>query len=118
MRILRISAAIVGVQALGLLALAVFALIHGGPRPQDTWAAAGFSAAYGAGLGACAWGLWHARRWSRGPVLLSELLLICIAISTGRPVYAVAVPIVSVCVVALAGIVHPRSTAALESSQN
>ena len=58
-----------------------------------------FCVAYGVGLIACAWGLHTVRPWSRGPVLLAQL------ISLGLAVLAVVV---------LGGLLHPRTIEALE----
>ncbi len=74
-----------------------------------------FFLAYGAGLGVCAWGMSSVRPWSRGPVLLAQLIWLGLAwnFRTGdtRPV---AVALAGMAALVLAGLLHPRSIDALE----
>jgi peptidoglycan/LPS O-acetylase OafA/YrhL len=74
-----------------------------------------FFLAYGAGLLACAWGMNTLRPWSRGPVLLAQLIWLGLAWnfrSGGTLPVAIALAVVSLIV--LAGLLHPRSIDALE----
>lgn len=74
-----------------------------------------FFLAYGAGLVLCAWGLNTVRQWSRGPVLLAQLIWLGLAwnFRTGdtRPV---AIVLAVLAAIVLAGLLHPRSIDALE----
>jgi uncharacterized membrane protein (DUF2068 family) len=63
-----------------------------------------------------AYGLWHARRWSRGPVLIIELIALPVAwtmAQNGGAMLAVAVALGIVAVAELALLVHPAATEAL-----
>ena len=74
-----------------------------------------FFLAYGAGLAACAWGMSTRRPWSRGPVLLAQLIWLGLAwnFRTGSTL-PVAIGLVVTAGVVLAGLLHPRSIDALE----
>jgi hypothetical protein len=64
---------------------------------------------------ACAWGLSRLRPWSRGPVLLAQLIQLGLAWNfRGGSTLPVAVGLALVAVVVLAGVLHPRSVEALE----
>ncbi len=74
-----------------------------------------FFLAYGVALIACAWGMNTLRAWSRGPVLLTQLVWLGLAwnFRDGRTL-PVAVVLAVVAVIVLAGLLHPRSIEALE----
>ncbi len=74
-----------------------------------------FFLASGAGLLACAWGMNALRPWSRGPVLLAQLIWLGLAwnFRTGGTL-PVAIALAAVAVLVLAGLLHPRSIDALE----
>jgi hypothetical protein len=74
-----------------------------------------FFLAYGIGLMVCAWGMNTVRPWSRGPVLLSQLIWLGLAwnLRTGSTL-PVAIALVVVAALVLAGLLHPRSIDALE----
>jgi hypothetical protein len=74
-----------------------------------------FFLAYGAGLMACAWGMNTLRPWSRGPVLLAQLIWLGLAwnFRTGSTMPA-AIGLVVFAALVLAGLLHPRSIDALE----
>ena len=74
-----------------------------------------FFLVYGAALIACAWGMNTLRAWSRGPVLLTQLVWLGLAWSfrEGRTL-PLAVVLAVVAVIVLAGLLHPRSIDALE----
>jgi len=78
-----------------------------------------FFLAYGAGLVVCAWGMNAVRPWSRGPVLLAQLIWLGLAwnFRSGdtRPV---AVGLAVMAAIVLAGLLHPRSIDALERAAN
>lgn len=77
-----------------------------------------FFLAYGAGLGACAWGMHTLRPWSRSPVLLSQLLLIGLAWNVRTTSPAIAAGALVVAVIVLAGVLHPRSVDALNREEH
>jgi hypothetical protein len=76
-----------------------------------------FFLAYGAVLLVCAWGLHTVRSWARGPVLLSQLILLGLAWSfKGGDTLPVAIGLAVAAAIVLAGLLHPRSIDALERS--
>jgi peptidoglycan/LPS O-acetylase OafA/YrhL len=74
-----------------------------------------FFLAYGGVLLACARGLHMVRSWARGPVLLSQLILLGLAwnFKDGETL-PVAIGLALVAAIVLAGLLHPRSIDALE----
>lgn len=113
------------IAAIGVLAEAVACLSYAvldathvtSGRMQLALTAAGFFVLYALLLGWCAWGLAHAHRGARGPVLFSELALLGLAWNAahaGRVLLPVMMVVAAV--VVLAGLLHPRSLAALEES--
>lgn len=74
-----------------------------------------FFVAYGLGLLLCAWGLYKIRPWARGPVLLAQLIWLGLAwnFRTGSTL-SVAIGLVVLAAIVLAGLLHPRSIDALE----
>ena len=74
-----------------------------------------FFLAYGVGLVACAWGMHRVRPWSRGPVLLAQLIWLGLAwnFRTGDTL-PVAIGLAVLALLVLAGLLHPRSIDALE----
>ena len=74
-----------------------------------------FFVAYGVALGWCAWGLAHVRRWARGPLLFSQLVLLGLAVNfveAGR--WALAVVLIVLAIGTLAGMLAPSAVKALE----
>ncbi len=78
-----------------------------------------FFLAYGAGLVFCAWGMNTVRQWSRGPVLLAQLIWLGLAwnFRTGDTL-PVAIGLAVMAAIVLAGLLHPRSIDALEREAN
>jgi hypothetical protein len=114
---LRIAAALVTLEAAALLALAAVEL---GSVDYDRLALGVtttlFFVLYAVALGACAYGLWQGRRWSRGPVVLTELIALGIAWSFyGGSTLWVTVVLGSVSIATLVCVFLPASTAALTS---
>ncbi len=74
-----------------------------------------FFLVYGGVLLACARGLHTVRPWARGPVLLSQLILLGLAwnFKDGETL-PVAIVLALAAVIVLAGLLHPRSIDALE----
>jgi hypothetical protein len=74
-----------------------------------------FFLAYGGALLVCARGLHTVRSWARGPVLLSQLILLGLAWSfKDGDTLPIAIGLALAAVVVLAGLLHPRSIDALE----
>ena len=72
---------------------------------------------WGSGLLFCAWNLWRLASWARAPVVLAQLIQILVGGSFwGGTTTVIAVVAITVGVVALAGIFHPQSLAALEAA--
>ena len=74
-----------------------------------------FFVVYGTVLLACARGLHMVRGWARGPVLLSQLILLGLAWSfKGGDTLPIAIVLALAGAIVLAGLLHPRSIDALE----
>ena len=97
------AAGIGGLEALGFLTLAVAVLGASGL----------FFAACGVGLGWSARGLARRESWSRGPLLVTQLLLLALAWSYYRPYPLVAALVAGLAVAALLLLVLPATTRAL-----
>jgi hypothetical protein len=70
---------------------------------------------WGGGLLFCGWHLWRLASWARAPVVLAQLIQILVGGSFwGGSTTVVAVVAIVVGVLALVGIFHPQSLAALE----
>ena len=73
---LQVSAALVGLEALALLVLAVLEMANlRSIRLTMGVTTTVFFLAAAAGLAWAAWSLWRARRWARGPVVMTQLIL-------------------------------------------
>ena len=80
---------------------------------------AAFFLAYGAALLVCAWGMNNVRPWSRGPVLLAQLIWLGLAWNfRSGDTLPIAIGLLVVAVIVLAGLLHPRSIDALERAAN
>ena len=68
-----------------------------------------------AALAWCAWSLWKAHRWARGPVVMADLIVLGLAWNL-RDADTVLLPVglALVAVVGIAGLLHPETTAVLE----
>jgi len=74
-----------------------------------------FFLAYGVGLILCALGMNRVRPWSRGPVLLAQLIWLGLAWNfRGSDTLPLAIALAVFAVLVLAGLLHPRSIDALE----
>lgn len=70
----------------------------------------------GAGLGACAWGLYRCGSWARGPVVAAQLMGLLLSFSFwGGETKAVAVVLLIVSLATLVGVLHPASIKALSA---
>ena len=77
-----------------------------------------FFVGFGAALIFCAWQLNRARSWSRGPVLLAQLIQLGVAWSFwGGSTTWVAISLGVVALIVLAGLLHPQSIDALNDEQ-
>jgi hypothetical protein len=76
-----------------------------------------FFVLYGVGLMWCAWGMNHLRSWARGPVLLSQLLLLGLAWSVHRVALPLSIGSAVVAGLVLAGMLHPASIDALNREE-
>jgi hypothetical protein len=114
---LRLGAGLVGLEAAALLVLAgveVISLDYDRLALGITTTA--FFVLYAFALGACAYGLWHCKRWSRSPVVLTELIGLGVAWSFfGGSTVWVTVVLGSASIATLVCILLPASTAALTS---
>jgi hypothetical protein len=79
-----VLAALVALQAVGLVGLAVFLVIETQVATTSdvgrALVAALLALVCGLGLGLVARGLWHGRRWARSPALVTELLVAPVAV--------------------------------------
>jgi hypothetical protein len=74
-----------------------------------------FFVAYGAGLLLCAWGLNQVRSWARGPVLLTQLILLGLAWNFREgETLPIAIILAVPAVIVLAAMLHPQTVEALE----
>ena len=63
----------------------------------------------------CAWSLWNVRRWARAPVVMAELIVLGLAWNLrGSGTTLLAIVLAVAALVAIAGLLHPATTAALE----
>jgi hypothetical protein len=87
-------------------------------RLSSGLAVSAFFVGFGAGLIFCAWQLNRARPWSRGPVLLAQLIQLGVAWSFwGGSTTWVAISLGVVALIVLAGVLHPQSIDALNDEQ-
>ncbi len=74
-----------------------------------------FFAVYGGFLGYCAAQLYRLRSWARPPVVLAQLMQILVGASFwGGSTSVIAIVAVATAVLAIAGVFHPASIAAVE----
>jgi len=110
---LTVAASLVAIEGVVLLALAALELADlDADRRAMGLSTAGFFALYGVLLLVAAWGLWRRASWSRGPALITQLILLGLAWNVREHAVA-AVTIVVVALIVLAGVVHPDSMDAL-----
>lgn len=111
---LTVAASLAGVQALVLLVLAVLETVNlVEERRSMGLSVTVFFAAYGAVLLASAWGLYRRGGWARGPVLLTQLIMLGLAWNV-RDQVVVAVALALCAGIVLAGMLHPDTLAALD----
>lgn len=112
---LTVAASIVAVEGIVLVLLAIleFASVSS-ERVGLGVSTAGFLMAYGVVLLAAGWGLFRRSSWSRGPVLITQLIALGIAWNV-REQLPVAIGLVLCAGIVLAGLLHPDTIEALES---
>ncbi len=111
-----VAASLVAIEALVLTALGVLELANlRSVRLTMGLTTSAFFLAAAAGLAWCAWSLWRARRWARGPVVMAQLIQLGLAwnLWTGST-KLVAAGLAVVALVVIAGLLHPASTEVLE----
>jgi hypothetical protein len=117
---IRGGAAVVTLEAVALLVLAVTALVtvHSDRILLGATNAA-FFCLYGLGLGACGVGLARLRSWSRGPVVLTQLIQLGIAWSfVGRGTLWLTVVLAVPAVAVLGVVLAPSTTSALYGAKS
>ena len=113
---LAVAAALVAVEAFLLLVLAVLELANlRSIRLTMGVTTTVFFLVAAAGLVWCAWSLWKARRWARGPVVMAQLIQLGLAWNfRDAPTTLVAIGLAVVALVVIAGLLHPATTRVLE----
>lgn len=114
---LTLAVALVGLEVLVLLVLGIVELgVLDARRVTMGVTTVIFFVVYGGGLAVCGWLLLRLRSWARAPVVLAQLIQICVAWSfRGGSTTAVAAALVVVAVAVLVGVFHPSSLAALDA---
>jgi hypothetical protein len=114
---LTVAALVVGLEALVLVGYGLSLLPSLTSQRLTMGATAvGFLTAYGAFLGYCGWRLWRLHSWARAPVVMAQLLQVPVGLSFwGGSTSWVAISVLALAAVVLAGVFHPRSLAALET---
>jgi hypothetical protein len=113
------AASLAAVEGVVVIALAVLeiASLTGGRLTMGLTTTL-FFALYGGLLLVCAWAITHGGTWARGPILLAQLIQLGLAWNLrGGETTLISVVIGVVALVAIAGIVHPRSVEAIESQR-
>jgi len=113
-----VAASLAGLEGLALLIGAVLELVDmSSGHASLAISLAVFFAAYAALLFAAALALNRVHTWPRGPVLISQLILLGLAWgSRHEPLLAIGMAIVAV--VTIVGVIHPASIEALEGARN
>ncbi|MEQ6900078.1 hypothetical protein [Nocardioides sp. YIM 152588] len=115
---LTVAASLAAVEGVVLVLLAVLEAVEiSTDRLGFGASTAFFFGAYGVLLVVAAISLWRGAAWSRGPVLITQLILLGLAWSLREEV-AVALALAAVGGVALAGMLHPASIAALGGARD
>lgn len=115
--LLRISAALVGLQGLFFLGYAVLEFWHiSGTRLAMGLTTGAFFAVYGALLLACAFAFTHRGGWARSPVVLTQGIAILVAWGfRGGDTTVVAAVVVAIAIVILVGVFAPSSRDAFDA---
>lgn len=112
---LTVAASLAGVQGLVLVLLSVLELASvSSDRLGFGLSTAVFFAAYGVLLAVAAVALWRRHGWARGPVLITQLILLGLAWNV-RGQALLAIGLAAVGAVVIAAMVHPDTVAALDA---
>jgi hypothetical protein len=112
------AASVTAVEGLVLLALAALemASLTGGRLTMGLTTAV-FFAAFGVLLMACGWLITHGHTWTRGPILLAQLIGLGLAWNLrGGETTLVSVAIAVVALIVIAGMLHPASIEAINGA--
>jgi hypothetical protein len=111
---LNVAASLVVLQGFVLVALAVLELANAtSERMSMGVSTAIFFLVYGVALVACAWGLTRQEGWTRGPVLITQLIQLGLAWNL-RDTPLVAVALAATAAAVLAGMLHPATLKAMQ----
>ena len=111
---LSVTASLVVLEGLVLVALAVLELANvSSERMSMGVSSAVFFLVYGVALAACAWGLTQQQGWTRGPVLITQLIQLGLAWNI-RDLSLIAVLLAVTAAVVLAGMLHPATLKVLQ----
>jgi hypothetical protein len=116
---LRLCAVLVGLQALGLAAVAVFYLVElavaSSDDPVRALVTVGLTLIAATGLALVARGLLHRRRWARAPALVTNLILLPVGYGLLQGhVWYVAIPLLLWALAVLVLLFAPSTSAALD----
>jgi hypothetical protein len=115
---LTVAASLVAVQAVVLLGFAMVEITSLVPDHRTLGVSmAIFFAIYGGLLAATSLALWRTQGWARGPGLMTQLIQLGLAWNF-RDLPMVAIALAISALLAIAGIVHPDSTKALEGIED
>jgi hypothetical protein len=111
---LTVAASLVAVQGFVLVALAMLELVNvSSERLSLGVSAAVFFLVYGGLLLLCAWALTQQQGWTRGPVLITQLIQLGLAWNL-RDLPVVAVALALTAAVVIAGMLHPATLKTLQ----
>ncbi len=107
------TVAVVALEAVALVLVAVLALANLGGAAGLGVSSAVFFLLCAAALAGCAWGLARLGSWARAPIVLTELVGLGLAWDARHTDTPLAVGLAVLVVVGLAGLFHPATTRAL-----
>ena len=111
---LRLGAALVGVEVVLLLVVAILGLIN----PAHLGIAIGLAVLFvlvALMLGLAGIGLWEQRSWGRAPVVFAQLVMLGVAWDLHSGTLPISIAVLLVAAGVLGGVLHPASTRALAS---
>ncbi|WP_028661242.1 hypothetical protein [Nocardioides insulae] len=115
---LLVAAGLGALQSVVLIGWAVFEMLDLTPgRATMAITTSIFLLGYGAALAVCVWGLLGHRYWSRGPVVLTQLIQLGLAWNF-RDAPMVALALAAFAVATLVCAVHPATSAALDADDS
>ncbi len=111
---LTVAASLVVLQGAGLVAFGVLELANvTSERVEMGVSTAIFFLIYGVALVGCAWGLMKQQGWTRGPVMITQLIQLGLAWNV-RDASLIAALLAVTAAVALAGVLHPATQSVLQ----